>query len=997
MQPIKSKLQFETLLSDLTAGFDNLLKDQIHKEILDGQRKVCEFLGLDGSILVELSIENVFSKPTHYWSNDEKSVFLSHSHFMTNEFSYSVKKILCGEMIIFSNPEELPEHAVHERKYFLDSGLISCVSVPLQAGNEVIGAMSWESRSVEFHWSAEMLNRIELVSTAFANIIALRSVKVALQERLQFERLLTDLSATLVSASDLEIQEKIVWGLNRIGEFLEIDRIGIKEFSSEDFQFKTTHLWQTQREKEFYPDFLSLEFPWAFKKLRRGEVIKFSRVSDLPHEADLEKKMALKAKIKSSIVVPLMVGEELLGMLALTTTRYERAWPEKLVSPLRLVGEIIASFLHRNRVHKVLDERLQFEKLLVDLSARFINLPMEKLDNEIREGMRIFAEFLECRDVSFWKFPDEGGMQLMLAWTDEDVERSPLEISGEVFFTWVVKTLREGNVIRVSRPDDIPKETNFAREFGSATFHSVLAVPLIVEGKAAYALCIRSFPGKRSWPEYVVKRTQLLGQIFANTVQRKLADMNLLEAERRYRTVADFTYDWEYWTRPDGTLSYVSPACMRISGYAPREFVDNPSLFQEIIMPEDKHTWTEPELGFFKGLESRELQFRIQKRDGQICWIENVCRPVIDNGNEFLGFRGSNRDITMRKQSELDLRSAFSQINRLKEQFEAENIYLRQEVKLEHQHDTVIGQSGAIRDVLSRVELVAGTDATVLITGETGTGKELIARAIHDLSSRKDRVMVTVNCSALPSNLVESELFGREKGAYTGALSKQVGRFEVANGSTIFLDEIGELPRELQAKLLRVLQDGKFERLGSPKTVNVNVRVISATNRDLAAAVKEGSFREDLFYRLNVFPILVPPLRKRPEDIEKLVWFFARGYGQRMGREIEIISRGTMEKLKRYPWPGNIRELKNIVERAVIISKGPQLHVEVPKLEDESKLHAKTLTEIEREHIVNILEMTAGRVSGEKGAAKFLNINPKTLESKMKKLGISRENVLPDI
>jgi len=316
---------------------------------------------------------------------------------------------------------------------------------------------------------------------------------------------------------------------------------------------------------------------------------------------------------------------------------------------------------------------------------------------------------------------------------------------------------------------------------------------------------------------------------------------------------------------------------------------------------------------------------------------------------------------------------------------------LREEMDVRYSHEEIVGQSTAIKMVLAQVEQVANTHSTVLITGETGTGKELLARAIHNLSGRKKRAMVKVNCAALPPTLIESELFGREKGAYTGASTRQLGRFEMANGSTIFLDEISELPFELQAKLLRVLQEGQFERLGSSKTIKVDVRVIAATNQDMGEAVRHGRFREDLFYRLNVFPISMPPLRDRLEDIPPLVWAFVNEFGEAMGKSIERIPRRGMDSLMRYPWPGNVRELRNVIERAVILSKGSTLSVELPKTMNVLTARDMRLQEVETSHILDVLKKTGWRVSGKKGAAEILGLKPTTLESRMKKLGIKRK------
>ncbi len=302
----------------------------------------------------------------------------------------------------------------------------------------------------------------------------------------------------------------------------------------------------------------------------------------------------------------------------------------------------------------------------------------------------------------------------------------------------------------------------------------------------------------------------------------------------------------------------------------------------------------------------------------------------------------------------------------------------------------IVGESPQVKRALAQVEQVSSTPATVLLRGETGTGKEVFAQAIHDLSPRHQRSMVTVSCSAIPTALIESELFGRERGAYTGALSRQIGRFEAANGSTLFLDEIGELPMEMQVKLLRVLQERTIERLGSTQPIKVDVRIIAATHRDLEAAVQDGAFREDLFYRLNVFPIVVPPLRERIEDIPGLVWAFVDEFSRAFGRPIDSIPKSNLKELEGYSWPGNVRELRNVVERAVILSTARQLVIPVPRQTARVPQAAMTLEALEIEHIRKVLETTNWRVRGAGGAAERLGLKPTTLESRMARLGISR-------
>ncbi|MGC2195113.1 MAG: sigma 54-interacting transcriptional regulator [Terriglobales bacterium] len=372
-----------------------------------------------------------------------------------------------------------------------------------------------------------------------------------------------------------------------------------------------------------------------------------------------------------------------------------------------------------------------------------------------------------------------------------------------------------------------------------------------------------------------------------------------------------------------------------------------------------------------------------------------------------------------RQRAEAKLQGALQQVQTLQKKLEAENVYLQEEISKEHNFEEIVGNSRAIVEVLDRVETVAPTDSTVLITGETGCGKELIARAIHSHGSRKHRPLVKLNCGAIPTGLVESELFGHMKGAFTGALERRTGRFELADGGTLFLDEVSELPPDTQVKLLRVLQEHEFEPLGSSRTIKVNVRIIAASNRDLEKAVQEGRFRADLYYRLNVLPIVLPPLRQRRSDIPLLTAFFVERFARQFGKPITGIAQDTMDLLSRYDWPGNIRELQNVVERAVVLSRGPILKLGTDLLPASSAATASTddvaglgldhhqlhdsigdpssLEQVERRHIQSVLQKTDWVIEGERGAAKILDLHPNTLRSRMKKLGIERSSLNPTL
>jgi PAS domain S-box-containing protein len=391
-----------------------------------------------------------------------------------------------------------------------------------------------------------------------------------------------------------------------------------------------------------------------------------------------------------------------------------------------------------------------------------------------------------------------------------------------------------------------------------------------------------------------------------------------------------------------------------------------------------------------------DLEYRLLMPDGSVKYVRLVGHPSENESGSF-EFVGAVTDITERKRAEADLQKALDEIQKLRDQLYKENIALREEVDKASMFEDIVGESPALQAVLARVAKVAPTDSTVLITGETGTGKELIARAIHKRSQRSGRAFVSVNCAATPATLIASELFGHEKGAFTGALQRRLGRFELAEGGTIFLDEIGELPAETQIALLRVLQEREFERIGGSQPIRADVRVIAATNRDLESAIAGGAFRSDLFYRLNVFPIEMPPLRERKEDIPILIEYFIHRYSRKAGKKIAGIEKRTLNLLESYAWPGNIRELQNILERSIILCETDLFSVDPSWLSFESSSSqpgsgpaAKMSAQEEREAIERALAATGGRVSGPSGAAVQLSMPPSTLESKIRSLKINK-------
>ena len=526
---------------------------------------------------------------------------------------------------------------------------------------------------------------------------------------------------------------------------------------------------------------------------------------------------------------------------------------------------------HNSSITNRLEQQLKFEKLISQLSSRFINLPFSKIDKEINYSLKALAEFMNVDYCCLNSYSEETGLASTTHFFAQPTLQNFItlddfrEISMD-HFPYMMSELEGNGMISISDVKTLPPEAKntikFLKKFGC---QSILYVAMIVDDKMIGSLGFDSYSRKIDWSAKYSSRLKLVSNIFANALARK--------------------------------------------------------------------------------------------------------------------------------KNQEDLQKAYQQLESLKNQYKNESEYLQEEIKLESNFDEIIGKSGTLKKALKKVEQVAPTDSTVLILGETGTGKELLARAVHHISKRSKRPLIKVNCAALPTYLIESELFGHEKGAFTGAINQHIGRFEVADQGTIFLDEIGEMPLELQVKLLRVLQEGEFERIGNPKTISVDVRVIAATNRNLLEEIRKGNFRQDLYYRLNVFPIEVPPLRDRKEDIPFLVRQFVSKTGKKIGKSINTIPQEIFSSLHKHNWPGNIRELENVIERAVIVSENDTLVLNdffVDSKTSNNTTFSGSLEEVERNYILQVLDSCHWKIEGPDGAGTILDLNPSTLRSRMNKLGIKK-------
>ncbi len=686
-----------------------------------------------------------------------------------------------------------------------------------------------------------------------------------------FESLLIGLSKSFLDLPAEAIDSRIEHAAGLIGRFAGADRVTVRHLTQGTRTFSCTHQWVRDGFSRVGEEEPMDRYPWwARRVFVDAQPVVFSRLDELPPEADGDRDSFERVGIGSLATFPLATEGSVVGALSFATLGHEREWPQELRDRLRLAGDILASTVARKQAHLELGRNLAFERLIAELAAAAVNLDVDATDEHMTRVLSSVCERLDVdRSYIVQQGPDDGVLHVTHQWVRDEFPKIP-PIVLEESVPWLVGRVRAGNTLLFARIDDIPpeatRERQFARLYGAK---SSAILPLIHAGVVMGGVTFGCFRREQTWPSDLVERLRLVSNLLASALARRRTD--------------------------------------------------------------------------------------------------------------------------------LELRAALSENEVLRQKLEAENLYLRADVASSRAFVDIVGRSSALRAVLHKVDQVAPTDAPVLLLGETGTGKELVAHAIQQRSGRSARPLITVNCAALPPTLIESELFGHEKGAFTGATQARAGRFELADGGTLFLDEIGDLDPALQSKLLRTLQSGEIQRLGSQRAKTVDVRLIAATNRDLEAAMQEGRFRADLYYRLGVFPIEVPPLRDRREDIPLLVWHFIQSRQRALGRPlVKEISPAGMEALTTYGWPGNVRELQNVIDRALILSSGPVLRLEEafgssrPARSPRGEHSAETLRDTERAHILSVLERCRWVIEGRGQAADRLGLRPSTLRNRMRKLGIRR-------
>jgi formate hydrogenlyase transcriptional activator len=766
---------------------------------------------------------------------------------------------------------------------------------------------------------------------------------------LEFETLIAELSSRFINLPPGEVDRAIEDALRRVCELLGIDLAVLWQWSGAAPSIVTpTHFYPAQKGLQPPRPLRQADYPWVADQMAAGRTVAFSSLEELPEVAAVDRESARLSGIRSSLTLPLSVGGQApVGALAFNTVHSEREWPDIVVKRLRLVAQVLGNALSRKRDDHALRESKERLSLAADAAeAGLWNLDYGTGEFWVTERTRAIFGFS----------PDE-------VITIDRLRRSVHPDDWERVDGVIERAARTGERVAVDYRITVPGDRRVRWIASTGRLHRTAG------SESARLMGVSIDVTERTRGEYALRASEARLAAAAD-----LAGLGFYEVDLAARTV------------------FVDDRFREVCGIPPEREQDLGVLefWIEHLHPDDRQLILDERQELHAGrLDRLSMEYRYLHPAQGETWIHHQARVARrDPDGRTVRTYGVLRDITDRRRREEALQHSLAEIERLKDRLQAESDYLKAEIKVVGSHSEVTGQSAAIQRVLRQVEQVASTDSSVLVRGETGTGKELVARAIHRLSPRHGRLMVTVNCAALPSGLVESELFGREKGAYTGALTRQVGRFEVADGSTLFLDEVGELSLDVQAKLLRVLETGEFERLGSPRMIKVDVRLIAATNRDLLEDVRRGRFREDLYYRLNVFPIRVPPLRERAEDIPALVWVFLEEFSSRMGKKITRVPRSTMDALQRHPWPGNVRELRNVIEHGVIVTVGDTLRV--PMLDDAAPGAAppRTLTDVERAHVLRALERAGWRIKGPRGAAAALGLKPSTLYTRMKKLGI---------
>jgi PAS domain S-box-containing protein len=1023
-EALDERLRFETLVTELSAAFANLSPNEVDSEIDKWLQSLAEFLGVDRATFFQLGEDRTTLYRSHSYTVSGIEPLPSPPIGLKDQFPWIMDQLRQGVTVKWSRiPDDMPEEAAKEKEYAARLGVKSGLNIPVLMGGSVICAITFTSIVSYRDWPDAMVARLRLVGEIFAAALERKRAETALHAREEEFRAIVENTPDHIARYDTSfrrtyvnpafartfdlpaealIGKPILSSLRDAGVEAKDDELAKIRQRLEDVfetgescEFEVTVPMPTGRRYynvRFFPE-----------RNLNGSVINVLAIArDITErkvaEEELKKEKEVLDKIFDNIPVMIgFIGND--GDVKLVNPEWERTigWKLKELQEqdVDIFAEAYPDQLYRQEV-------LDF---VAEASGEWVDLKIRVRDGRVIDAACAVVHLSDgtrvaiARDITERKRAEEAlrrsedRIRLIIdtiptmAWTlrpdgiVDFVNQRWLDYTGEV-------EIEDTN--RTVHPEDLPGVTekwlkNMAAEEPSES-----------------ELRIRRADGEYRW--FLVRTAPLRDEggnlvkwygVSTDIEDLKRAEEALKESQRRLEEAQRIAHVG-HWERDLETRRITwSNEIYCILGL-PLERDSPRTEWLDAVHPEDRPRLSVAIEEMLRGDRRLDMEFRILRPNREVRFLHSQGDVIRDERGRPVRMFGTAQDITERKLAEDSLREALLEINRLKDQLYKENIALREEIVSASMFEEIIGTSPALQEVLVLVAKVAPTDSTVLITGETGTGKELIARAIHKRSNRAAHVFMSLNCAAIPPALIAAELFGHEKGAFTGAVQQRLGRFELAEGGTLFLDEIGELPAETQIALLRVLQEHEFERVGGTKAIQADVRVIAATNRDLHAAIAAGTFRRDLFYRLNVFPIEMPSLRDRREDIPLLVEYFIHRYASKMGKKIRRIDKGTLNRLASSDWPGNIRELQNVIERSVILNETETFTIDKswlshkPHQTPQEKPFSDNLATREKEMIEAALAESRGRVSGPSGAAAKLGIPPSTLDSKIRALKINK-------
>ena len=923
--------------------------------------------------------------------------------------------VLTGEVVRVWDASKLPPESSAERALCELMGITASLSVPVELGaeqNHVGCGVALKFKGTR-DWPDQEVEDLQLVFNVIAIGEARLLARTEREDRERFHALVADISTDLlkVSVDDSSLTQ----ALHRFATHFNVGSLSCWWFDEARESARRSCSW-TQKGFNPGPSVFGLgNLPYYWATTLAGEVVRVSDANELPSDCSAERALHKSLGVTAALFVPMSLSAERDNIGSGVALAYggTRDWTDQETKDLQLAFNVIAIAEARKQTETELQGRERFQTFLADISTNLLEAHQDKIGEMIDSGLKQIAQEYGLDRASLWHFEDNmRKVRRVHHWSFSGGELPIGDVIELDSIPWTAARLLSGKDIQLDTIEGIPEEFEGDRSsFEAHGAKSSLGLPLVVDEQQVGAGIFATVQQERSWPEKTKSELRLLVEVLMNAFSRAKSNQINQQRERDLSRSESLAHVGSYSFFPGNDpndwppfgKAYFSDEMQLLFDCSSEEASFD--VFISRVHRDDNARVQDSIRELLKQGSVLQHEYRLVGPDGKIIHVED--RSEVDRSKdapEITKVFGSLKDVSERVVRENELRDALEQIEKLRENLEEENLELRDEIRSAHGFDKIIGNSKSLQRCLDLVKKVAPTDATVMLLGETGSGKELIAHAVHDQSDRKDRRMISVNCAALPESLIESELFGHEKGAFTGAVSIRKGRFELADGGTLFLDEIGELPLPLQSKLLRAIQEGEFERLGGSKTLKVDVRILTATNRQLKNIVDRGGFRADLYYRISNFPIEVPSLSERKDDIPLLAEHFVRKFAPELGKNIKAISSGMLRYLVERSWPGNIRELEGFIQHALITNEGDVLTLSVqneeitqPSSEQNDPYEAKggTLSSVEHKHIINVLNQTSWTISGDKGAAKILGVPPSTLRSRMKKLGIAHPDKVP--